>query len=72
MGPSPSPHALGANIDNLETHDTRELIAGVGFSIEPGVYLPEFGVRSEVDVYMDPDKGPRVTTEIQHEVILVG
>ncbi|MFV1981217.1 MAG: M24 family metallopeptidase [Rhodothermia bacterium] len=72
MGVSPSPHALGANIDNLETHDTRELIAGVGFSIEPGVYLPEFGVRSEVDVFMHPDKGPVVTTEIQRDIILLG
>ena len=72
MGVSPSPHALGANIDNLETHDTRELIGGVGFSIEPGIYLPEFGVRSEVDVLMHPDRGPTVTTEIQTDVILVG
>lgn len=72
MGVSPSPHALGANIDNLETHDTRELIPGVGFSIEPGIYLPEFGVRSEVDMFMDPSHGPTVTTEIQTEPILVG
>lgn len=72
MGPSPSPHALGANIDNLETHDTRSLIPGAGFSIEPGVYLPEFGVRSEVDVFMHIDNGPLVTTEIQREIILVG
>lgn len=71
MGPSPSPHALGANIDNLETHDTRRLVPGVGFSIEPGVYLPEFGVRSEVDVYIDENDGPVVTTEIQREPILV-
>ncbi len=72
MGPAPSPHALGANIDNLETHDTRRLIAGVGFSIEPGIYLPEFGVRSEVDVYIDEVEGPTVTTELQTEPILVG
>lgn len=72
MGPGPSPHALGANIDNLETHDTRRLIAGVGFSIEPGIYLPEFGVRSEVDVYIDEVDGPTVTTEIQKEPILLG
>ncbi|MGA7306866.1 MAG: Xaa-Pro peptidase family protein [Rhodothermales bacterium] len=72
MGPAPSPHALGANIDNLETHDTRRLIAGVGFSIEPGIYLPDFGVRSEVDVYIDEVEGPTVTTELQTEPILVG
>ncbi len=72
MGPSPTPHALGANIDNLETHDTRQLVPGVGFSIEPGIYLPEFGVRSEVDVYVDRTDGPIVTTEIQRDPILVG
>lgn len=45
-------HANGANIDNLETHDERRLIANTCFSIEPGVYLPEFGVRSEIDVFL--------------------
>jgi Xaa-Pro aminopeptidase len=72
MGPAPHPHALGANLDNFETHDTRTLIPGTGFSIEPGIYLPEFGVRSEIDVYIDPTDGPISTTPIQREVILVG
>ncbi len=45
-------HGNGANIDNLETRDERRLIANTGFSIEPGIYLPEFGVRSEIDVYV--------------------
>ena len=72
MGPSPTPHALGVNLDNLETHDTREILPGVGFSVEPGIYLPEFGVRSEIDVYMDPDAGPTVTTAIQREIIRIG
>lgn len=71
MGPAPHPHALGANLDNFETHDTRTLIPGTGFSIEPGIYLPEFGVRSEIDVYVDPDLGPVSTTPIQREVILL-
>ena len=45
-------HGNGANIDNLETKDERRLIANTGFSIEPGIYLDEFGVRSEIDVYI--------------------
>ncbi|HEY0016639.1 MAG TPA: Xaa-Pro peptidase family protein [Longimicrobium sp.] len=55
-------HGSGPNIDNLESKDTRRLIPGVGFSIEPGIYLAgDVGFRSEVDVYMGPD-GPEVTT----------
>src|SRR5262245_20967267 len=45
-------HGNGVNIDNLETRDQRTIIPGVCFSIEPGVYLPEFGVRSEIDMYV--------------------
>ena len=55
-------HGMGPNIDNLETHETRKLIPGVGFSIEPGIYVPgEIGIRTEIDVYMS-DTGPVVTT----------
>lgn len=55
-------HGSGPNIDNLETRDTRRLIPGVGFSIEPGIYLSgDLGFRTEVDVFMGPD-GPVVTT----------
>jgi Xaa-Pro dipeptidase len=47
-------HGNGANIDNLETRDSRRLISGTGFSIEPGIYFAgKFGVRSEIDVYID-------------------
>ncbi|QDU98128.1 M24 family metallopeptidase [Lignipirellula cremea] len=46
-------HGNGANIDNLETRDDRRLLPRTCFSIEPGIYLPEFGVRSEVDVFID-------------------
>lgn len=62
-------HGSGPNIDNLETRDTRTLIQGVGFSIEPGIYLSgDVGFRSEVNVYMGAD-GPEVTTpEPQTEV----
>jgi Xaa-Pro dipeptidase len=55
-------HGSGPNIDNLETRDTRQLIPGVGFSIEPGIYLPgEVGLRTEIDVFMSSG-GPLVTT----------
>jgi Xaa-Pro dipeptidase len=45
-------HGYGANLDSVEFPDSRPLIEGSCFSIEPGVYLPEFGVRSEIDVYV--------------------
>ncbi|HUF14045.1 MAG TPA: M24 family metallopeptidase [Longimicrobiales bacterium] len=55
-------HGMGPNIDNLETRETRTLIEGVGFSIEPGVYLAgDIGLRTEIDVFMGAD-GPEVTT----------
>jgi Xaa-Pro dipeptidase len=62
-------HGSGPNIDNLESRDTRRLIPGVGFSIEPGIYLPgDVGFRTEVNVWMGPE-GPEVTTpEPQTEV----
>jgi len=55
-------HGSGPNIDNLETRDERLLVPGIGFSIEPGIYLAgEIGMRSEVNVFMTED-GPEVTT----------
>ena len=71
LGPGPSIHALGVNLDDLETHDARSILPGTGFSVEPGAYLPEFGVRLEVNVYVDPESGPEVTTPIQNEVVLL-
>jgi len=61
-------HGTGANMDNLETHDERRVIPGTCFSIEPGIYLPEFGVRSEVNVYVD-ESGARVTGEKQESIV---
>lgn len=54
-------HGNGANIDGLETLDTRKILPGSLFSIEPGIYLEEFGVRSEVNVFVDWDKKIHVT-----------
>ncbi|MEO6056839.1 MAG: M24 family metallopeptidase [Gemmatimonadales bacterium] len=54
-------HGSGPHLDDYETHDDRQLVPGVGFSVEPGVYLPgEFGVRSEVNMHWG-DGGPEVT-----------
>jgi Xaa-Pro aminopeptidase len=63
-------HGLGANLDDLETHDTRVVQAGLGFTIEPGIYLPEFGVRSEINVFMSDD-GPVVTSPAQTGPVLM-
>ena len=63
-------HGNGANIDNLETHETRRILPGCCFSIEPGIYLSEFGIRSEVDVFVDRTGTVHVTAgEIQRAVI---
>jgi len=65
-------HGSGPNLDNLETRDDRLIIPGVGFSIEPGIYLAgDIGVRSEINVYWGED-GPLVTpSKIQEDVILL-
>jgi Xaa-Pro aminopeptidase len=64
-------HSEAVNLDGFETHDTRQIIPGVCFSIEPGIYLPEFGVRSEIDVFMSAN-GPFATSPVQREVVLMG
>jgi Xaa-Pro dipeptidase len=71
IGPGKALHALGVNLDDLETHDTRRILPGVGFSVEPGIYLPEFGVRLEINVYVEMDNRPRVTTRSQTEIVRV-
>ena len=63
-------HGTGANMDNLETHDERKVIPWTCFSIEPGIYLPEFGVRSEVNVFVD-EQSARVTGEKQESIVLI-
>ncbi len=71
LSPGERVHGIGVNIDNTETHDTRELLPGVGFTIEPGIYLPEFGARSEINVFIDPARGPVVTSCIQRDLVLL-
>lgn len=59
-------HGPGANLDNLETHDVRELLPGTGFTIEPGIYLPQkFGIRLEYDLYLDFSKQVHISGGIQ-------
>ena len=64
-------HSNAVNLDSWETHDTRQLIPGIAVTIEPGIYIPEFGVRSEIDVFISED-GPQVTTQMQRDVALIG
>jgi len=63
-------HGPGAHLDNLETHDERRLLAHTCFSVEPGIYLPEFGVRSEVDMMTAPGKA-WVTGRMQRELVRI-
>ena len=65
-------HGMGPNLDDLESRDERELIPGVGFSIEPGIYIAgEFGMRTEVNAYVT-DSGLVVTpTEYQRELVVI-
>ncbi len=62
-------HGDGVNVDDFETHDSRLLRPGAAFSIEPGVYLPTFGVRSEIDALIGPDGRFRVTTPPQRDLV---
>jgi Xaa-Pro aminopeptidase len=63
-------HGSGAHLDNLETHDVRRILPCTCFSVEPGIYLPEFGVRSEVNMLTAPGKA-WVTGKIQWELVRI-
>jgi Xaa-Pro dipeptidase len=63
-------HANGANMDDLEIHDERQILPNSCFSIEPGIYLPEFGMRSEVNVLVRA-KSAEVTGKIQREFVTI-
>jgi Xaa-Pro aminopeptidase len=63
-----SVHGNGANMDDYETHDDRRLISGTGFTIEPGVYFPHFGVRTEINMVMDAHDAT-VTGPLQTEIL---
>ena len=63
-------HGNGANLDNLETKDDRLILPNTCFSVEPGIYFPEFGVRSEIDMMIRNGKA-EVTGRIQNELVLI-
>ena len=63
-------HGSGANMDNFETHDVRRVLPWSCFSIEPGIYLEHFGVRSEINIFIDATT-PRVTGEEQDSLVLL-
>ena len=63
-------HSNGANMDDLEIHDERQILPNSCFSIEPGIYLPAFGVRSEVNVLVRPNRA-EVTGKIQREIVII-
>ncbi|HUK26378.1 MAG TPA: Xaa-Pro peptidase family protein [Terriglobales bacterium] len=63
-------HSNGANMDDLEVHDERQILPNSCFSIEPGIYLPEFGVRSEVNMLVRKSAA-EVTGKIQREIVII-
>lgn len=65
---APTPHGNGVNMDNYETHDTRQMINNICFSIEPGIYTKDFGFREEINVFIENDKAI-ATSPIQQELI---
>ncbi|MFN2397584.1 MAG: M24 family metallopeptidase [Gemmatimonadaceae bacterium] len=65
-------HGSGPHIDNFETREERQLIPGVGFSIEPGIYIPgDLGMRSEVNVYMGSDGAIVTPADYQRDLLIV-
>jgi Xaa-Pro aminopeptidase len=63
-------HGTGANMDNLETHDERRVLPWTCFSVEPGIYLPGFGIRSELNMFVG-EGSARVTGEVQERMLLL-
>ncbi len=71
IGPGNNVHALGANMDNFETHDERAILPSTGFSIEPGIYLGEFGIRTETDMFITAEGRALVTAGEQEDIIKI-
>jgi Xaa-Pro aminopeptidase len=64
-------HGNGVNMDDFETHDDRRLLPGSGFTIEPGVYFSDFGVRSEINMIVR-EHGATVTGAVQTDILVLG
>jgi Xaa-Pro aminopeptidase len=73
LSPGESGHGVGMNLDNLETHDTRVMLPGIGFTIEPGLYYPKMGlgIRSELSIHVDPVIGPIPTGVVQRDPVFL-
>jgi Xaa-Pro aminopeptidase len=64
-------HGSGPHLDDFETHDVRDLVPGVAFSVEPGIYLTgRFGVRSEINVYLGREEPEVTPRDVQREIIV--
>ena len=66
-----SVHGNGVNMDDYETHDDRRLLPGTGFTIEPGLYFDDFGVRLEINMLVR-DRDAIVTGPLQTEIVALG
>ena len=64
-------HGVGANLDDYETHDSRTLLPGTMFSIEPGIYTRDYGVRLEYDVHITPEKQLCIYGPVQEEILVI-
>ena len=64
-------HGMGANLDDYETHDERYLLPETMFSVEPGIYLGNYGVRTEFDVYISIGKKVQVYGSVQDEILVI-
>lgn len=64
-------HGIGANLDDYETHDTRTLLPGTMFSIEPGIYTDKYGVRLEYDVHITPERKLKIYGPVQEEILII-
>jgi Xaa-Pro aminopeptidase len=64
-------HGNGVHMDDYETHDDRRLLPGTGFTIEPGVYFPHFGVRTEINVFYDAGEA-RASGPLQPAIVTLG
>lgn len=64
-------HGNGAHLDDYETHDDRRLLPGSGFTVEPGIYTPRFGVRTEINMFVS-EREARVTGPAQSEIVALG
>lgn len=69
LSPGPAIHGMGANLDCFETTDTRRILPGTGFTIEPGLYFDDFGCRLEVNLFVDEKLGPQLTCDVQTEIL---